>query len=116
MRVKKAARRTEAEIESIDARLEEMGRKLDRLRSLYESFFMGIERTPPNAPRRELNRLFLEMQQIPIVVVDDTSQKIYELSANGTLMNTIDISGMGVVTAAGVEDWPPLSKDETAAL
>ena len=60
------ARRSEGEIESIDARLEELGRKLDRLRSLYESFFMGIERAPPNAARRELNRLFLEMQQNPI--------------------------------------------------
>ena len=37
-------------VESMDARLEEMGRKMDRLRSLYESFFMGTERTPPNIP------------------------------------------------------------------
>ena len=53
-------------LEAVDARLEEMERKLDRLRSLYESFFMGTERTPPNVPRRELNRLVLEMQQAPI--------------------------------------------------
>jgi hypothetical protein len=43
-----------------------MGRKMERLRALYESFFMGIERTPPNVPRRELNRLMVEMQQTPI--------------------------------------------------
>jgi hypothetical protein len=43
-----------------------MGRKMERLRALYESFFMGIERTPPNVPRRELNRLMVEMQQVPI--------------------------------------------------
>ena len=52
--------------EAITARLEEMERKVDRLRALYETFFSGIERQPPNAPRRELNRLVLEMQQIQI--------------------------------------------------
>lgn len=63
--VKKAARGG-AELESVEARLEEMERRLDRLRTLYESFFMGVERTPPNTPRRDLNRLMLEMQQVPI--------------------------------------------------
>jgi hypothetical protein len=63
--VKKAVRGGEA-LEAIDARLEDMERKLDRLRSLYESFFMGTERIPPNVPRRELNRLVIEMQQAPI--------------------------------------------------
>jgi hypothetical protein len=63
--VKKVVRGAEA-MEAVDARLEEMDRKLDRLRSLYESFFMGTERIPPNVPRRELNRLVLEMQQAPI--------------------------------------------------
>jgi hypothetical protein len=52
--------------ESIEARIGEMERKLDRLRGLYESFFMGIERAPPNVPRRDMNRLLLEMQQEPI--------------------------------------------------
>jgi hypothetical protein len=52
--------------ESIEGRIGEMERKLDRLRGLYESFFMGIERAPPNVPRREMNRLILEMQQEPI--------------------------------------------------
>jgi len=37
----------------IEARLEEMGQKLERMRGLYESFFMGIERSPPDcAPPR----------------------------------------------------------------
>lgn len=62
----KKALRSAAELESVDARLEDMDRKLDRLRSLYESFFMGTERTPPNVARRDLNRLVLEMQQAPI--------------------------------------------------
>lgn len=52
--------------ESIEGRIGEMERKLDRLRGLYESFFMGIERAPPNVARRDLNRLLLEMQQEPI--------------------------------------------------
>jgi hypothetical protein len=52
--------------EGIETHLGEMERKLDRLRSLYESYFMGMERRPPNTPRRELNRLMLEMQQVPI--------------------------------------------------
>jgi hypothetical protein len=52
--------------ESIEGRIGEMERKLDRLRGLYESFFMGIERAPPNVARREMNRLILEMQQEPI--------------------------------------------------
>jgi hypothetical protein len=64
--VKKALRGTAETVESVDARLEEIGRKLDRLRVLYESFFMGTERAPPNVPRRELNRLILELQQVPI--------------------------------------------------
>jgi hypothetical protein len=58
--------RVEESLESVDARLEEMERKMDRLRVLYENFFMGIDRTPPNVPRRELNRLMLEMQQTPV--------------------------------------------------
>jgi hypothetical protein len=52
--------------ESIEGRIGEMERKLDRLRALYESFFMGVERAPPNVARHELNRLTLEMQQEPI--------------------------------------------------
>jgi hypothetical protein len=52
--------------EALEARIGEMERKLDRLRALYESFFLGIERAPPNVPRREMNRLILELQQEPI--------------------------------------------------
>lgn len=43
-----------------------MTRKLERMRGLYESFFMGVERTPPNTLRHEMNRQILEMQQVPI--------------------------------------------------
>ena len=64
-RVKKLGR-VEESLESVDARLEEIERKMDRLRVLYENFFMGVDRMPPNVPRRELNRLMLEMQQTPL--------------------------------------------------
>jgi hypothetical protein len=63
--VKKLAKGADSQ-ESIEARIGEMERKLDRLRGLYESFFMGVERAPPNVARREMNRLILEMQQEPI--------------------------------------------------
>jgi len=52
--------------EGIEARLEEMARKLERMRGLYESFFMGIERSPPDVLRRDVNRQILEMQQVTI--------------------------------------------------
>lgn len=52
--------------DGIEARLAEMEKKLDRLHSMYESFFMGMERIPPNTQRHEMNRLMLEMQQAPI--------------------------------------------------
>jgi hypothetical protein len=65
--VKKAGAFTfELSREGIETRVGEMDKKLERLRSMYESFFMGVERTPPNTPRREMNRLMLEMQQVPI--------------------------------------------------
>lgn len=63
--VKKLAKGADTQ-ESIESRIGEMERKLDRLKGLYESFFMGIERAPPNVARREMNRLILEMQQEPI--------------------------------------------------
>jgi len=36
------------------------------MRGLYESFFMGIERSPPEVLRRDINRQILEMQQVTI--------------------------------------------------
>jgi len=52
--------------EGIEARISELEMKIDRLRSMYESYFMGMERMPPNAIRRDMNRMMLEMQQVPI--------------------------------------------------
>ncbi len=50
-------------MDELEAHLEEIGKKLDRLRALYESFFMGVDRAPPVVPRQDLNRIFVQMQQ-----------------------------------------------------
>lgn len=52
--------------EVVAAKMDEMERKLDRLRSLYETYFSGADRRPPNTPRTEMNRLMLELQQLHI--------------------------------------------------
>jgi hypothetical protein len=52
--------------EGIESRLVEMEQKIERLRSMYESFFMGMVRVPPDTARHEMNRMMLEMQQVPI--------------------------------------------------
>lgn len=52
--------------EALETRVGELEKKIERLRAMYESFFMGVERAPPNVPRREMNRLVLETQQVPI--------------------------------------------------
>lgn len=52
--------------EAIAARLDDVERKMERLRALYESFFCGVERRAPQSPRVELNRLVLELQQLHI--------------------------------------------------
>lgn len=56
----------ETDHELLEAHLEQLARKFDRLRSLYENYFMGIEKQPPMVARREMNRLMLETQQINI--------------------------------------------------
>jgi len=52
--------------EALESHLEQLVRKFDRLRALYENYFMGIEKQPPMVARREMNRLMLETQQINI--------------------------------------------------
>lgn len=52
--------------EAIAGRVDDLERKIERLRALYESYFLGVERRPPVVPRQELNRLMLELQQVSI--------------------------------------------------
>lgn len=52
--------------EALGAKLDQLEQRLDRLRAQYDTFFLGLDRRPPEAPRAELNRLFLDMQKTSI--------------------------------------------------
>jgi hypothetical protein len=52
--------------EGLEAHIDDMTKKLERLRGSYESFFMGVDRAPPEFLRRDLHRQLVEMQQVPI--------------------------------------------------
>src|SRR6185436_7353051 len=40
----------------IDVALDELEKRLERLRSLYEQYFIGIERIEPSIPRQDVDR------------------------------------------------------------
>jgi hypothetical protein len=52
--------------EALAARLDALETKMDRLRAMYESYFLGLDKRPPEVPRTELHRLMLDMQQTAI--------------------------------------------------
>lgn len=52
--------------EGLEAHIDEMTKKLERLRANYESYFMGVDRSPPEFLRRDLHRQLVEMQQVAI--------------------------------------------------
>jgi hypothetical protein len=52
---------------AIDAKLNEFENKLDRLYRQYEQYFIGVEKRPPHAPRREVARLYRELEQTPMI-------------------------------------------------
>ena len=43
--------------------LKELELKIDRLKVLYEQYFMGIEKMEPQVSRKEVTRLMLQLQQ-----------------------------------------------------
>jgi hypothetical protein len=47
----------------IGALLTELALKIDRVKTLYEQFFMGIEKVPPETARKEVTRAMLQLQQ-----------------------------------------------------
>jgi hypothetical protein len=47
----------------IDELLKELSTKIERVRVLYEQYFMGIERVEPLVPRKEVQRAMLQLQQ-----------------------------------------------------
>jgi hypothetical protein len=52
-----------AEIEGLVAELES---RLDRLRSLYDQYFMGIEKLEPNVPRKDIDRRIFVLRKVQI--------------------------------------------------
>jgi hypothetical protein len=46
--------------------IEELQQKLERLRALYEMYFMGIERVEPQIPRKEVTRKLQDLSQLHI--------------------------------------------------
>jgi hypothetical protein len=52
-----------AEIEGLVAELES---RLDRLRSLYDQYFMGIERLEPSVPRKDIDRRIFVLRKVQI--------------------------------------------------
>ena len=71
----------------IELELEELETRIDRLRALYEQYFMGIERLEPQVPRKDVDRRFQELRKTPFwsVLQKYTNQKInaHLLSAYG---------------------------------
>lgn len=54
----------ELEPEELEKELDDLQRKLERLRVLYEQFFMGMERTPPYNLRRDVVRIVHRLAQV----------------------------------------------------
>jgi hypothetical protein len=52
--------------EEIEAILVDLQLKIDRLRILYEQYFIGIEKAEPSVPRKEIVRIFAELQHAQI--------------------------------------------------
>ena len=48
----------------IEAELEELGRRLDRLRVLYEQYFQGVERVPPYNLQKDIVRIIHRLSQV----------------------------------------------------
>jgi hypothetical protein len=51
----------------IDAKITEFEQRLDRLYRQYEQYFIGIEKRPPRNERRQVTRLFRELDNLPMI-------------------------------------------------
>lgn len=47
----------------LDELLKELANKIERLKTLYEQYFMGIEKMEPQVARKEVTRVMLQLQQ-----------------------------------------------------
>ncbi|MCS6914336.1 MAG: MXAN_5187 C-terminal domain-containing protein [Myxococcales bacterium] len=52
--------------DELEVQLNELHRKFERLKVLYEQYFMGIEKVEPATPRKELGRAILDLQQMQV--------------------------------------------------
>ncbi|HEX2572441.1 MAG TPA: hypothetical protein VH877_23040 [Polyangia bacterium] len=50
-------------VEHIDQALTDLEARIERVRALYEQYFLGIERCEPLVPRKEVQRLFAQLGQ-----------------------------------------------------
>ena len=60
------------EIAEIERELEELESRIERLRALYEQYFMGIEKLEPQIPRKDVERRIwiLRREQIRNTLAD----------------------------------------------
>ncbi len=49
----------------IDSKISEFEKRLDRLYRMYEQYFIGVEKRPPRNERRQVVRLYRELEQLP---------------------------------------------------
>src|SRR4051794_25612079 len=63
MAIDRAQKNGEPDIEEI---LDDLSMRIERLRVLYEQYFMGIEKMEPHTARKEVARKVLELQQLNI--------------------------------------------------
>jgi hypothetical protein len=52
---------------SLAARVEELEKRLERVRATYDAYFLGLERRPPEVARQQVHHKLLELQGVPIV-------------------------------------------------
>ena len=52
--------------QEIDSALDELETRLDRLRSLYEQYFLGIEKIEPAVARKDVDRRFWMLRRMQI--------------------------------------------------
>ncbi len=51
----------------IDAKITEFEQRLDRLYRQYEQYFIGVEKRPPHNERRQVVRMYRELEQLPMI-------------------------------------------------
>jgi len=52
--------------QSLAARVDELEKRLERVRASYEAYFLGLERRPPELARQQVHHKLLELQTVPI--------------------------------------------------